>query len=114
MDYLVLATGSTALIPKVAGIDLTGVTPLHHPGHAQLIKAAVKGGAKKIVVIGAGLVGLETAAALTGKGREIISSGGGRISSCRVFWIGKIAELLRAEMIEGGVDVHFERGAAGD
>jgi NADPH-dependent 2,4-dienoyl-CoA reductase/sulfur reductase-like enzyme len=63
-DELVLATGGEPIIPPVSGTDLAGVTVLHHPDDAMLIRNCLNIGAQKIVIIGGGLIGLEAAAAL--------------------------------------------------
>lgn len=70
-DELVLAVGSSPVVPDVPGIDLKGVTLLHHPGQAEEIRAAIKDGVKKITIIGGGAIGLEIAESLSGRGREV-------------------------------------------
>lgn len=65
-DKLVIATGSTPLVPPIEGIGLKGVFRLNHPEDARNIKEHLDnvGGA---VVIGAGLIGMEAADALREK-----------------------------------------------
>ncbi|MGI6552589.1 MAG: FAD-dependent oxidoreductase [Bacillota bacterium] len=71
-DELVLATGGGAhhsfLCP---GLTLAGVTVLHHPDDAMLIRNWLSIGAQKIVIIGGGLIGLEAAAALARPKRTV-------------------------------------------
>jgi NADPH-dependent 2,4-dienoyl-CoA reductase/sulfur reductase-like enzyme/rhodanese-related sulfurtransferase len=64
-DKLVLATGAEPFAPPIEGLNLKGVYKLNHPDDAQKIKErldAEEGG--EAVIIGAGLIGLETADAL--------------------------------------------------
>lgn len=63
-DKLVIATGSTPLIPPIEGLDLKGVYRLNHPEDALSIKAAIAEGVSEAVVIGAGLIGMEAVDAL--------------------------------------------------
>ncbi|HHX50441.1 MAG TPA: FAD-dependent oxidoreductase [Clostridia bacterium] len=70
-DELVLATGGEPIIPPVPGTDLDGVTVLHHPDDAMLIRNCLNSGAQKIVIIGGGLIGLEAAAALSRPKRTV-------------------------------------------
>jgi len=108
-DQLVLATGSLPVIPPVPGTDLAGVTPLHHPSHAQLIMDAVKGGAQHIVIVGAGLVGLETAAALAGRGRSVVVlEREGQLMPGILD--RELADLLLAQMQDNGVEFRLGAG----
>ena len=64
-DKLVLATGASPFVPPIEGLDLKGVFKLNHPDDAQQIKeylGDMEGG--EAVIVGAGLIGLETADAL--------------------------------------------------
>jgi len=64
-DKLVLATGSVPIIPPIPGIDLDGVTTLQSVEDAQYLKGRVRSGEiKHAVVIGGGLIGIETAEAM--------------------------------------------------
>lgn len=61
-DKLVLATGSSPFKPPLPGLDLDGVFTLSNPVEASQIKERVKKeGINNIVIIGAGLIGLELA-----------------------------------------------------
>lgn len=62
-DALVLATGSRPILPPLPGIDLDGVLPLKSVEDADRIDALV-GTARKAVIVGGGLIGLEMAVAL--------------------------------------------------
>ena len=64
-DAVVIATGSTALTPPIAGLDtLPWLT-----GREVLAGKTVTG--KKVAVVGGGMVGCEIAEFLAGKGKEV-------------------------------------------
>ncbi|WP_409467807.1 NAD(P)/FAD-dependent oxidoreductase [Streptomyces sp. HC307] len=67
---LLLATGSTPRRLSVPGADLDNVLYLRRVGDSERLKSAFTAGAK-IVVIGAGWIGLETAAAARMAGAEV-------------------------------------------
>ncbi len=69
-DHLVLATGAKARKLSVPGADLAGVHNLRDLADAERLKAAI-GGATRIIVIGAGFIGLEFAAVAAGLGAEV-------------------------------------------
>jgi len=69
-DRLLLATGSRPFIPPIEGVDKGGVFTLRTIGDALAIKKWAEG-AKRAVVIGGGLLGLEAARALTVLGLEV-------------------------------------------
>ncbi|TJY64584.1 nitrite reductase large subunit [Sphingobacterium alkalisoli] len=62
-DYLIFATGSSAFVPNIPGIEKNGVFVYRTIEDLDLIKAYA-GSAKKGTVIGGGLLGLEAAKAL--------------------------------------------------
>ena len=71
-DKLVLATGAKPLIPPVPGVDLEGITTLQSMRDADFLrKIRDDGTIKKAVVVGAGLIGVETCEALELAGIEI-------------------------------------------
>jgi 2,4-dienoyl-CoA reductase-like NADH-dependent reductase (Old Yellow Enzyme family)/thioredoxin reductase len=65
-DAIVLATGAFPLIPKIKGIRQT------HVVYATDVLAGKVSVGNRVVVVGAGLVGLETADFLVEKGKEVI------------------------------------------
>lgn len=67
---LLLATGSSPRRLSVPGADLDNVLYLRRVGDSERLKSAFSAGAK-IVVIGAGWIGLETAAAARMAGAEV-------------------------------------------
>ncbi|PTN37215.1 FAD-dependent oxidoreductase [Desulfonatronum sp. SC1] len=64
-DQLVLATGSTPIVPPIPGRELVGVHTVHNLESAEHIRNLVSSGSvKRAVVVGAGFIGLEMAVAL--------------------------------------------------
>ncbi len=65
-DTLVLATGSSPVVPPIEGADLPGVMAAANLHQAKWIKDSVqKGEVEKAVIVGGGAIGLEMAEALT-------------------------------------------------
>jgi len=60
-DALILAPGAAPLRPPIPGIDLPGVLTLRNLDDVDRIKAAVDAGARRVVIVGAGFIGLELA-----------------------------------------------------
>ncbi|MFG3258499.1 NAD(P)/FAD-dependent oxidoreductase [Streptomyces sp. NPDC048172] len=69
-DRLILATGSTPRVPPVPGVELRGVHALRTLADARAIRADLAE-ADRVVVIGAGYLGLECAAAFRATGRRV-------------------------------------------
>ncbi|KUO43177.1 MAG: hypothetical protein APU95_03435 [Hadesarchaea archaeon YNP_N21] len=69
-DSLVIATGSLPIRPPIHGIDLENVFTVHSISDGERIIAAVQT-AKKALIIGGGLIGIETAEALRERGLEV-------------------------------------------
>jgi NADPH-dependent 2,4-dienoyl-CoA reductase/sulfur reductase-like enzyme/rhodanese-related sulfurtransferase len=71
-DKLIIATGATPKMPPVPGADLQGVTTLHSLQDADFLRTVRdEGRIKEAVVIGGGLIGIETCEALQLAGIEI-------------------------------------------
>ncbi len=69
-DQLLLTTGSRPNTLKIPGADLAGVFSLRRIDDSDQIRASFSS-AKKLVVIGAGWIGLETAAAARAAGLDV-------------------------------------------
>lgn len=71
-DKLIIATGSVPKMPPVPGTDLEGVTTLQSMKDADFLRGVRdEGKIKKAVVIGGGLIGIETCEALQLAGIDI-------------------------------------------
>ena len=71
-DKLIIATGATPNLPPIQGIDLEGVTTLQSMEDADYLrKVRDEGKIKKAVVVGGGLIGIETLEALHLAGIEL-------------------------------------------
>jgi nitrite reductase (NADH) large subunit len=69
-DRLLLATGGVPFVPPITGTELVGVFPLRTLDDARAIKAYA-GQAERALIVGGGLLGLETARALLRPSRQV-------------------------------------------
>lgn len=67
-DSLIIATGAYPFVPPIKGREKQGVYVLRTIEDGKKIDQAIDNGAKTAVVMGAGLIGLETAVALQERG----------------------------------------------
>ncbi|MEM3553727.1 MAG: FAD-dependent oxidoreductase [Candidatus Bathyarchaeia archaeon] len=70
-DSLIIAAGASAFTPPIKGREKQGIIPLRTIEDGQRIDQAIREGAKTAVVMGAGLIGLETAVALQERGLKV-------------------------------------------
>ncbi|MEM2937276.1 MAG: FAD-dependent oxidoreductase [Candidatus Bathyarchaeia archaeon] len=70
-DSLIIAAGASAFTPPIKGREKQGILPLRTLEDGQKIDQAVREGAKTAVIMGAGLIGLETAVALQERGLKV-------------------------------------------
>jgi NADPH-dependent 2,4-dienoyl-CoA reductase/sulfur reductase-like enzyme/rhodanese-related sulfurtransferase len=92
-DKLIIATGAKARKPPVPGIDLDGVTTLQSMRDADFLRRIRdEGTIKKAVVIGGGLIGIETCEALQLSGIDITVIE--MLPQILVFLDWELAELL--------------------
>ncbi len=70
-DSLVIATGADPFMPPIKGREKQGIFVLRGLEDGERIDAAVKAGAKSAVIMGAGLIGLETGVALIERGLTV-------------------------------------------
>jgi len=71
-DKLVLATGARAIRPPIPGVDLGRIWTMKESGDAESVAESISTqGLKRAVIIGAGLIGVEMAEALTSRGLEV-------------------------------------------
>jgi len=92
-DKLIIATGARARKPPVPGIDLDGVTTLQSMRDADFLRRIRdEGTIRKAVVIGGGLIGIETCEALQLSGIDITVIE--MLPQILVFLDWELAELL--------------------
>ncbi len=70
-DQLVLATGASPIRPDLPGADLPGVHLLHTMAEGLALHTALAAGPRRVVIVGAGYIGLEMADALTRRGLAV-------------------------------------------
>ena len=102
---LLLTTGSAPRRLNVGGADLDGVLYLRTAADSDRLKAAFRPAAR-IVIIGAGWIGLEAAAAARAAGADVTVLEVGVLPLLRV--LGReVAEVFAALHREHGVDLRF-------
>lgn len=67
-DSLIIATGASPFMPPIKGKEKQGILSLRTLEDGERVDQAIKNGAKTAIVMGAGLIGLETAIALQERG----------------------------------------------
>jgi ferredoxin-nitrate reductase len=105
-DALVIATGSRAVVPPVAGADLPHV----HVFRTRTDVAAL-GGGRRAVVLGGGLLGLEAAAGLRARGQQVA------VVEAALRLMGRqlddaAAAMLAAEITRRRIALHLGRTAS--
>jgi nitrite reductase (NADH) large subunit len=106
-DRVVLATGSSAYVPPIAGVQRPGVFVYRTLADLDLILAYAKG-AKSAVVIGGGLLGLEAAKAALDLGLQThVVEFASRLMPRQVDDAG--ARLLQGKIEALGITVHLNK-----
>lgn len=70
-DKVIIATGANPLIPKIEGSHLQGVMGFKTQIDLEILNSYVEKGLKKIIVVGAGAIGIELAQAMKNKGLDV-------------------------------------------
>ncbi|MEM4704102.1 MAG: FAD-dependent oxidoreductase [Candidatus Bathyarchaeia archaeon] len=70
-DSLIIATGASSFMPPIKGKEKQGIYSLRTLEDGAAIDTAVRNGAKTALVMGAGLIGLETAIGLQERGLNV-------------------------------------------
>jgi NADPH-dependent 2,4-dienoyl-CoA reductase/sulfur reductase-like enzyme/rhodanese-related sulfurtransferase len=110
-DILVIATGSNPTMPRVPGNDLEGITTLQSMEDADYLRAVRDNGKiKKAVVIGGGLIGIETCEALHLAGIEITVVE--LLPQMLTFLDWELAKLVENHMKSRGINVITSNGLA--
>ena len=108
-DKLMISTGSTPRKPPIEGIELEGVTTLQSMRDADYLRAVRdEKRVKKAIIVGGGLIGIETAEALRLAGIEITVV---ELMDQRLpFLDWEIGKLVENHMRAKGVNVITENG----
>ena len=72
-DSLVVATGARPIIPPIKGVDMDGVVFLRNYGDGEKIKTRIAENVQSIVIVSAGLVGLEMSEAFKKNGIDDVT-----------------------------------------
>jgi 3-phenylpropionate/trans-cinnamate dioxygenase ferredoxin reductase component len=107
---LLLTTGSSPRRPPVPGADLDGVLYLRTVGDSERIKVALKSAAR-VAVIGAGWIGLETAAAARTGGAAVTVLEAAELPLLRVLG-PEVAQVFAGLHRDHGVDLRLGVGVA--
>lgn len=106
-DRLFISTGGTPFIPPTKGLEFTGVSPLTTWGHAENLQRLGKN-AKRVIVIGGGLIGLSAVKGFGAMKKEITIIE----LSQRVLGLAldeDAGELIHAELNRKGVNIRTGR-----
>ncbi|MFW3146089.1 MAG: FAD-dependent oxidoreductase [Thermoplasmatota archaeon] len=110
-DKLVIATGSVPRMPPVPGLELEGITTLQSMRDADYLrKIRDEGRIKKAVVIGGGLIGIETCEALHLAGIEITVIE--MMPQILIFLDWQLAKLLENNVKAWAANVITDNGVA--
>lgn len=104
-DRLLVATGSTPVLPNWPGVHLDGVQGLYHLGDLDRMEAATRG-VTEAVVVGGGLIGVELAEMLRTRGIAVAFLVREPTYLPRVFSAEESA-LVEAEIRRHGVDLRL-------
>ncbi len=113
-DKLVLATGSTPIIPKVEGSELENIQRVKLFQHAQEVidKLEADDNIKNVSVIGAGYIGVELVEAfkLNGKNVTLIDIA----DTCLpTYYDTKFTDLMKQRLEEAGINLKFNQQVIG-
>lgn len=106
--HLVLATGARARMPDLPGVRLDGVWPLRTQADALSLRSAMSQ-ARRVVIVGAGFIGLEVAVIAQAQGLEVdVLELGDRPLQRAVSSL--TADVLQQALQQRGVRFHFGIG----
>ena len=110
-DKLIIATGAVPRMPPVPGVELSGITTLQSMKDADFLrKVRDEGKIKKAVVIGGGLIGIETCEALQLAGIEITVIE--LLPQLLTFLDWELAKLVENHVRSKGANVITDNGIA--
>ncbi|HDS09744.1 MAG TPA: pyridine nucleotide-disulfide oxidoreductase, partial [Firmicutes bacterium] len=110
-DKLIITTGSGAKIPPIPGKDLEGITTLISIQDADFLrKIRDEKNIKKAIIIGGGLIGIETCEALELAGIEITIVE--LLPQILTFLDWEMAKLVENYLVKKGINVITNNGVA--
>ncbi len=110
-DKLIISTGAVPRMPPVPGVELDGITTLQSMKDADFLRAIRdEGRIKKAVVIGGGLIGIETCEALQLAGIEITVIE--LLPQLLTFLDWELAKLVENHVRSKGANVITDNGIA--
>ena len=110
-DKLILATGATPKMPPIPGIQLEGVTTLQSMQDADFLRSVRdEKKTKKAVIVGGGLIGIETCEALNLAGIEITVVE--LLPQILTFLDSQLAKLVELHIRSKGANVILDNGIA--
>jgi NADPH-dependent 2,4-dienoyl-CoA reductase/sulfur reductase-like enzyme len=102
-DFLVMATGTKAMMPDIPGIDSPGVFVLKNLENALQIKSYMrKNNCRKAIIIGAGFIAMEISEALHLAGVKTTIFHRGNLPANR--WDAELSKEMLAELTANGVE----------
>ena len=108
-DRLLLATGASSRRFPGPGAELAGVHHLRTADESTALRAELEPGNRRVVIVGAGWIGLEVAAAARGYGNAVTVLGREKVPLAPVIGdeVGSVfAELHRVNGVELRMDTH--------
>lgn len=103
-DAVLLATGATPRMIPLPGHDLPGVMTLRRLDDSDELRAQLRDGGKRLVVIGAGWIGMEVAATARGFGNEVAILERDAVPLAMALG-AEMGEVFRTLHLEHGVDL---------
>ncbi|MFB7892299.1 NAD(P)/FAD-dependent oxidoreductase [Microbacterium sp. NPDC056044] len=108
-DAVLLATGATPRMIPLPGHDLPGVSTLRRLDDSEALAAQLRDGGKRLVVIGAGWIGMEVAATARGFGNEVAILERDAVPLAAALG-AEMGEVFRRLHVEHGVDLRTSVG----
>ena len=108
-DALLVATGARPRAPTFQGAHLPGVMTLRRIDQSDALAARLRDGGMRLVVIGAGWIGMEVAATARGFGNEVAILERDAVPLAMALG-SEMGEVFRALHLEHGVDLRTSVG----
>ncbi len=104
-DKLIVATGAKPLVPKIPGVDLSGILTVRLPDDVPVLKSELES-ATTVGIVGGGYIGVEMAEALLHLGKKaILFEMMDRLLPAALD--ADMATILADEMRKKGVELHL-------